>query len=153
VAEARPAAAELRIQRARRDEVPALAALVELVRVPGWSRDSLAGSLVDPASLALVARAPDPVGFALARGAAQELEVLLVVVAPHARRRGIGRALVAALLAAAGAQRAHLEVRASNRGAIALYERAGFVASGLRKRYYADAEDALTMSWTPEPIP
>ena len=72
--------------------------------------------------------------------------VLLVVVAEDARRRGIGRALLAAALARAPAARvAHLEVRASNAAAIALYERLGFVAVGRRPRYYEGREDAVSM--------
>jgi ribosomal-protein-alanine N-acetyltransferase len=133
------------------DDGPALAALAEAVRVPGWSRDSLAASLAEPAARAFVARAGAAVGMALGRAAADEIEILLVAVAPDARRRGIGRALVEALLADAALRRAHLEVRAGNAAAIALYERAGFVAAGRRKRYYADGEDALRMIRTLEP--
>jgi ribosomal-protein-alanine N-acetyltransferase len=41
-------------------------------------------------------------------------------------------------------------VRRSNDGAIALYEREGFRAAGLRRRYYQDnGEDALVMWRTP----
>jgi [ribosomal protein S18]-alanine N-acetyltransferase len=39
----------------------------------------------------------------------------------------------------------HLEVAAPNLPARALYEKAGFTQSGLRRRYYADASDALTL--------
>ena len=43
-----------------------------------------------------------------------------------------------------------LEVRRSNDGAIALYERFGFRAAGMRRRYYQDnGEDALIMWRTP----
>ena len=43
-----------------------------------------------------------------------------------------------------------LEVRTSNAGAIALYERFGFRAAGSRRRYYQDnGEDALIMWRTP----
>jgi [ribosomal protein S18]-alanine N-acetyltransferase len=43
-----------------------------------------------------------------------------------------------------------LEVRRSNDGAIRLYEREGFRAAGLRRRYYQDnGEDALVMWRTP----
>ena len=43
-----------------------------------------------------------------------------------------------------------LEVRRSNAGAIALYERFGFRAAGVRRRYYQDnGEDALIMWRTP----
>ena len=43
-----------------------------------------------------------------------------------------------------------LEVRRSNQPAIRLYEREGFRAAGLRRRYYQDnGEDALVMWRTP----
>ena len=43
-----------------------------------------------------------------------------------------------------------LEVRPSNQPAIALYERFGFLAAGMRRRYYQDnGEDALIMWRTP----
>jgi ribosomal-protein-alanine N-acetyltransferase len=43
-----------------------------------------------------------------------------------------------------------LEVRRSNTGAIALYERLGFRAAGVRRRYYQDnGEDAIVMWRTP----
>jgi ribosomal-protein-alanine N-acetyltransferase len=152
VAEAAAAAPPAaRIDLATAADLDALAALAEEVGVTGWSRASLASSLAGPDALAVAARdaAGALEGFGLARRAADELELLLVAVAPGARRRGLGRALVEGLLArAAGARAAHLEVRASNRAAIALYERAGFVATGRRKSYYGASEDALIMSRT-----
>ena len=43
-----------------------------------------------------------------------------------------------------------LEVRRSNGGAIALYERFRFLPAGVRRRYYADnGEDAVIMWRTP----
>jgi ribosomal-protein-alanine N-acetyltransferase len=39
-----------------------------------------------------------------------------------------------------------LEVRASNTGAILLYEQKGFSKVGERKRYYENTEDALLMT-------
>jgi ribosomal-protein-alanine N-acetyltransferase len=38
-----------------------------------------------------------------------------------------------------------LEVRVSNTAAQALYERFGFQAAGVRKRYYENVEDAIVM--------
>ena len=40
----------------------------------------------------------------------------------------------------------YLEVRPSNAPALSLYTRAGFRRSGVRRRYYADGEDALAMT-------
>jgi len=152
VAEARPApAAGPRIEPATDADAPALAALVAEVGVPGWSEASLASSLRDAGAIAALVRdaARAPVAFVLARAAADEVEVLLVVVAASMRRRGLGRALIEhALARAKGARHAHLEVRVSNHAAIALYEGLDFVATGRRPRYYAGGEDALSMRRT-----
>ena len=79
---------------------------------------------------------------------AGEMEIQNVATDPDQQRRGIGRALVTHALAAAvaaGAGRALLEVRVGNAGAIGLYRAFGFTDCGVRKRYYADGEDALLM--------
>ncbi len=79
-----------------------------------------------------------------------ELQIHQVVVASEARRAGIGRALVEAILArvvAEGARIATLEVRQSNEAARQLYARLGFATDGLRRRYSPDGEDAVLMSW------
>jgi ribosomal-protein-alanine N-acetyltransferase len=44
-----------------------------------------------------------------------------------------------------------LEVRRSNRPAIALYRRIGFFAMGVRARYYPDNEDAVEMVLSLDP--
>jgi ribosomal-protein-alanine N-acetyltransferase len=78
--------------------------------------------------------------------------VMNVAVDPQLRRRGIASALLAELYLRAGDSGAQftLEVRRSNDGAIALYERDGFRIAGLRRRYYQDnGEDALIMWRTP----
>ncbi len=77
-----------------------------------------------------------------------ELQILQVVVAPNARRRGIGRQLLDHALAmarAAGATTATLEVRSTNVAAQILYARTGFRVDGRRRGYYPDGEDALLM--------
>lgn len=70
-----------------------------------------------------------------------------VAVAPERRRQGLGRALLSFVLdraAEEGVGSMTLEVRPSNRAALALYEGFGFVEKGRRKRYYRDnGEDAL----------
>jgi ribosomal-protein-alanine N-acetyltransferase len=69
-------------------------------------------------------------------------------VSPEFQGRGIGTALLAALLARADELFApvFLEVRTDNTAAISLYERHGFTRIGLRKRYYRPSgADAYTM--------
>ena len=98
----------------------------------------------------LVARGPDGtvVGMASGRRMVDELHVLRLAVDPAHRRRGVGAALLAGLLAAATdppLRAVVLEVRADNTAARALYAAAGFVADGRRPRYYPDGEDALLL--------
>jgi len=73
-----------------------------------------------------------------------------VAVDPSMRRRRIASALLSALLEriddGSGSAQLTLEVRPTNRPAIALYERFGFRSAGTRPRYYQDnGEDALIM--------
>jgi len=88
-------------------------------------------------------------GYGIMSMGAGECHILNLCVTPGWRRRGIGRRLLFMLLGRArraGMQHAFLEVRPSNRGAIQLYEQAGFERIGLRRGYYqADGgrEDAI----------
>ena len=78
--------------------------------------------------------------------------VMNVAVDPDERRQGIATALLTDLMARVDDPDARytLEVRRSNRGAIALYDRLRFRSAGLRRRYYADnGEDAVVMWRTP----
>jgi ribosomal-protein-alanine N-acetyltransferase len=78
--------------------------------------------------------------------------VMNVAVDPDERRTGVATALLNELLGRVDGPEARftLEVRQSNRGAIELYERFGFLSAGMRRRYYQDnGEDALIMWRTP----
>lgn len=101
----------------------------------------------------LVAEIDDAVqGHGLMMVRAGEAHVLNICVAPAARRRGVAWALLESLLEVAveaGAETAFLEVRASNEGAITLYEQANFQCVGQRKDYYPapfGREDAVVMA-------
>lgn len=91
-------------------------------------------------------------GFIAARLTSDELHINNVAVRDIHRRRGMGGALLGAVLtegARRGARRALLEVRAGNAPAQALYARHGFRATGRRRNYYTEPlEDALVMSVT-----
>jgi len=75
-----------------------------------------------------------------------------IAVDPAHRGVGVASALLAELYARVDDHQARytLEVRQSNHQAIHLYEREGFRAAGVRRRYYQDnGEDALIMWRTP----
>ena len=83
---------------------------------------------------------PDPDG--------DQAHVTNIVVAPSARRGGVGTRLMIALAEAAigrGCASWTLEVRASNKAAQALYRAFGFAPAGVRQRYYDNTEDAIVM--------
>ncbi|GAA0395563.1 ribosomal protein S18-alanine N-acetyltransferase [Microbispora corallina] len=88
------------------------------------------------------------VGYAGLAAAADQADVQTIAVLEGHRRSGIGAALMDALLAEAvrrGARQVFLEVRADNAPAQTMYERFGFERLGLRRRYYDDGMDAITM--------
>lgn len=92
-------------------------------------------------------------GFAIGRVAADEAELLTIAVAPEARRKGLGRRLLAAFEAEAarrGAAVAFLEVAETNAAARALYTGAGWRETGRRRGYYRVDEatrlDAIVMT-------
>ncbi len=98
---------------------------------------------------------PSPAGFALVWSVADEVHVLNVATHPDQRRRGVGRALMSAVVERARSEKARLvllEVRRTNRAAIGLYRSQGFTAIGVRRGYYADnLEDAIEMMLAIDP--
>lgn len=81
----------------------------------------------------------NPVGFILARDLAGEVEILSVGVLPEWRRRGVGHALMDAVVAKAerdGLGPIVLEVATENAPARRLYAAFGFVQVGRRPGYY-----------------
>jgi [ribosomal protein S18]-alanine N-acetyltransferase len=117
-----------------------------------WSRKSYLEELADT-ELRHYLVAVDPAGELLGSAGlmtiAETAQILTVGVLPHARRRGIGQLLVAALVTEARRRRASevlLEVRIDNSAARSLYESAGFAVLGVRRGYYENGRvDAVTM--------
>ena len=165
--DARPAAAVLRpLERADLDDVLALERA--LFPEDPWSPEMFADELAQPpgSRLYLLAEVPaaeapadggaDPpapalTGYAGVRLVAAErlAEVMTIAVRPSSWGRGIGSALLAALLAAArerGCAEMFLEVRADNPRAHGLYQRRGFADIGVRRGYYQPSgTDAIVM--------
>jgi ribosomal-protein-alanine N-acetyltransferase len=89
------------------------------------------------------------VGFVVASLVAGEAELESIAVVAAAQRRGVAGQILSQLFAALREHRVtriNLEVRASNRPALAFYRRHGFKEAGRRIGYYADpVEDAVLM--------
>jgi [ribosomal protein S18]-alanine N-acetyltransferase len=117
-----------------------------------WSRSMFAGEISKPSSICLGAfdgETHELLGYLIISRYVDAWHVMNVAVEPEHRRRGIATALLDRLfeLTAEDSRRGYtLEVRVSNSEAIALYERLGFQARGIRRGYYTDnREDALIM--------
>lgn len=120
-----------------------------------WSRQMLASELAQqPASrYYLVAEEDGQVaGYAGLLGAGWQGDVLTLAVAAGHWGRGIGTALLRALLAEAarrGCTEVFLEVRTDNNRAQDLYRRHDFAEIGIRRGYYQPSgADALVMRRT-----
>ncbi len=117
-----------------------------------WPGEALYEELLpDALRLPLVAeRAGTIVGYLMSWRCGDELHILNLAVSPEERRRGAGSLLLGAALTEAGARGLSLvtlEVRESNLGARAFYERHGFEAAGRRRGYSRDnGEDAIIMN-------
>ena len=78
-----------------------------------------------------------------------EVHIATFAVHPDYRRMGIAQRLLAFILIDAyhaGATHSFLEVRCGNLAARTLYERFGYIETGIRKNYYKDnGEDAVMM--------
>jgi [ribosomal protein S18]-alanine N-acetyltransferase len=146
--------APFRVDAMRVADVPVIATIVEATPMDeAHLRQELARSW----SRLWVAREADelPIAFLVAWHVADELHVLNVATRADRRRRGIARALLDEAIAYARTRGIHhvlLEVRRSNRPAIALYRAVGFFAMGVRARYYPDNEDAVEMVLMLDPV-
>ena len=118
-----------------------------------WSRSMFAGELAKPSSISLGAvdadAADELVGYLIISRYVDAWHVMNVAVDPGYRGHGVASTMLAELFRVTegdGRRGYTLEVRVSNTRAIALYERLGFHATGIRRGYYTDnREDALVM--------
>jgi len=134
-------------------DLPAVVAIERRSFSSPWSAGMLVLELSRPSSVALVAQQDGRItGCAIATRYDRAWHLMKIAVAPEERRRGIASSLLASVLDRIGPEQpVTLEVRPTNRAAIALYERFGFTGRGRRPGYYPDnGEDALLM-WRGDP--
>jgi [ribosomal protein S18]-alanine N-acetyltransferase len=116
-----------------------------------WTRNQVIGMLSLPGVwLTLAERGGLGVGFALTRSTLDEAELLLLAVAPNARRLGIGSALLRTVVADCGVRgvsKLHLEMREGN-DAIRLYTKNGFGKVGERRDYYRGGDGKTYSAFT-----
>jgi ribosomal-protein-alanine N-acetyltransferase len=114
-----------------------------------WKREHFVSELESRHSYPYVAVADDRVaGYVCLMSLFEEAQILDIAVDPGQRGKGIALMLMEEAIQVAREKEAELlslEVRASSIAAINLYERCGFVSTGLRQKYYEGREDAVLM--------
>lgn len=78
----------------------------------------------------------------------EQAQIANIAVRKSAQRKGIGSLLLQNAIdrtASFQCETMSLEVRCSNEKAISLYEKFGFIKSGIRKKYYSNGENAYLM--------
>ena len=130
-------------------DIPFLVELEKECFVDAWSEKALRDSFALPFSHCFLLEDEGQVcGYCILSVLFEDAEILNIAVSPAHRKKGYGKRLMDAMLEKARALEAtqcFLEVRESNAAAISLYEKYGFSQYGVRKRYYADGENALVM--------
>jgi ribosomal-protein-alanine N-acetyltransferase len=133
------------------DDIPVVQEIEQEIFLTPWPRNAYRREITQNrlARYVVLREADEIVGYAGLWKMADEAHVTTVGVRRSHQGRGYGMALMLALIDRAyalGARWMTLEVRASNYGAMALYEKLGFKVIGRRRGYYTDdGEDAVVM--------
>jgi [ribosomal protein S18]-alanine N-acetyltransferase len=139
---------EIRLRRLAYSDLPSVLAIERRSFGTPWSLAMFVLELSKPSGICLAAVRDDRlIGYLVCSRYADVWHLMNIAVHPEVRREGVARSLLERLFSEAGEDaRYTLEVRTSNHGAIAMYERFGFRRAGHRKRYYHDnGEDAVIM--------
>ena len=136
------------IRRLAYSDLPAVISIERRSFPSPWSLAMFVLELSKPSGICLAASDGDELlGYLVCSRYDQVWHLMNVAVAPERRRAGVARGLIRQLVEEGGGRLPFtLEVRVSNRPAIAMYEQLGFRSAGVRPRYYRDnGEDALIM--------
>lgn len=141
----------MRIRRMAVSDLPNVAAIEKRGYPFPWGEDIFKDCLKARYDCWVCEEQDKVLGYCIASIAVGEAHVLNLCVDPAEQGQGIGRKLLEHLIEAARgrAETVFLEVRPSNKNAVALYENMGFNGIGIRKGYYPaenGREDALMMA-------
>lgn len=129
-------------------DVPAISQIEEETFSMPWKpKDFLEMISLDYAFYICAKDDDEVIGCCGIRNMCGDGEITNVVIRKDRRGEGIGEQMLSYLLTESrriGVENYTLEVRASNKAAIRLYEKLGFVCEGVRRNFYdAPKEDAL----------
>jgi ribosomal-protein-alanine N-acetyltransferase len=136
------------------EDIEKVVSLQRECQLADWSADDYQKHIESRNSISLVlARADESIaGFLIARIIEIEAacEILNIAVSENERRHGNARRLLNEIFRVSRLRlkAVHLELRASNAGALAFYRQYGFTETGKRPNYYSNPlEDAIMMTY------
>lgn len=140
------------IRRMKQEDAGAAAVLEKMYFSVPWSEQSLREAAAREGNIYVVAEENGEIlGYAGAWGVFGEADITNVCVREDSRKKGIGEKLLRFLMQEGSKEDIgtfFLEVRESNSGAIALYEKIGFRRVGIRKNFYEKpVENGIVMSY------
>ena len=141
----------MEIVRLQKEHCEILAELEKLCFSRPWSQKAIEDEVNNPNAFFVTAVDEEKIlGYGGMHCTHQECYIDNIAVFGQKRKKGVGTAIVKALVQEAqrrGAEYISLEVRPSNRPAVGLYTKLGFMEEGRRRNFYSDpTEDALILT-------
>lgn len=139
------------IRQMKVEDAAAIAEMEHQTFSDAWSEKAILDTLRNPKTICLVAeKIGKIVGYCIVYTADDEADIARIAVLKESRRFGIASELIHALDVICWENQIQiimLDVRVSNDGARAFYEKHGFTQDGIRENYYkSPIEDAILMS-------
>jgi [ribosomal protein S18]-alanine N-acetyltransferase len=142
----RLATQEVQIRQFKADDINAISEIEQLSfkdPFPSYFLSQLADA--NPATFLVAVMNDRIVGYAVIDKWPDQEHLVSIAVIPASRKKGVGQALLDHLMERLETGSLKLEVRRSNKAALDLYRKNGFVQSGVAHSYYTDGEDAILM--------
>jgi [ribosomal protein S18]-alanine N-acetyltransferase len=142
----RLATQEVQIRQFKADDISAISEIEQLSfkdPFPSYFLSQLADA--NPATFLVAVMNDRIVGYAVIDKWPDQEHLVSIAVIPESRKKGVGQALLDHLIERLQTESLKLEVRRSNKAALELYRKNGFVQSGVAHSYYTDGEDAILM--------
>lgn len=134
------------------NDIPSLIEIEKLSFTTPWSEETFHHELTDNAlaHYTVADYGGRVIGYCGVWLIVDEAHVTNIAVHPHFRGQKIGEGLLTYVMAMAqlqGAGKMTLEVRPSNKAALNLYKKLGFIHTGIRPRYYQDNHEDAWIMW------
>lgn len=137
---------ELHIRQINADDISAISEIEQLSfkdPYPSYFLSQLADA--NPETFLVAVTGDKIIGYAVTDKWPDEEHLVSIAVIPDSRKKGVGQALLDRLIERLQTGSLKLEVRRSNKAALDLYRKNGFIQTGVAHSYYTDGEDAILM--------